>query len=174
MFDIGFWELALIGVIALIVLGPERLPGAARTLGTWVGRARRYAQTLKDELETETGGGDLRRDLESLRKEVNSVRGEIVRGGRQLRAEVEEGEEAQKSSSREPEDAPGTGETGLDTQPEREGGSDSGRRVRAETGGDEPAPEPPGDGGSEGNDPDATNRADSGERPLAGTDDRRA
>jgi sec-independent protein translocase protein TatB len=41
MFDIGFWEMAFIGVIALVVIGPERLPGVARTAGLWVGKARR-------------------------------------------------------------------------------------------------------------------------------------
>lgn len=174
MFDVGFWELALIAVIALIVLGPERLPGAARTLGTWVGRARRYAQTLKDELEKEAGAGDLRRDLESIRSEVNSVRGEMTRGGRQLRAEVEEGEEAQKSSSRKPEDASGTGETALDSQPERDVESGGGRRMRAETSDADTTPEAPRAGGGEGDGADAANhQADSGETPLAGTDDRR-
>lgn len=53
MFDVGFSELVLIFVIALIVLGPERLPKVARTAGRWVGQARRMAQTMQRELERE-------------------------------------------------------------------------------------------------------------------------
>jgi len=44
MFDVGFWELALIGVVALIIVGPERLPGVVRTAGRWVGKGRRILQ----------------------------------------------------------------------------------------------------------------------------------
>ena len=54
MFDIGFWELLLILSIALIVLGPERLPTAARTVGRWTGRARAFVRNLTTELERET------------------------------------------------------------------------------------------------------------------------
>lgn len=54
MFDIGFWELLLIFSIALIVLGPERLPTAARSVGRWTGRARAFVRNLTTELERET------------------------------------------------------------------------------------------------------------------------
>lgn len=53
MFDIGFLEILLIGVVALLVVGPERLPRLARTLGLWIGRARRYASTVKDDVQRE-------------------------------------------------------------------------------------------------------------------------
>jgi sec-independent protein translocase protein TatB len=53
MFDIGFWELCLIAVVALIVFGPERLPGAARSAGLWIGRARRFTTTIKQEIDRE-------------------------------------------------------------------------------------------------------------------------
>lgn len=53
MFDIGFWEICLIGVIALLVFGPEKLPGAARTAGLWVGRARRLIGTVKQDIDKE-------------------------------------------------------------------------------------------------------------------------
>lgn len=54
MFDIGFWELLLIGLVALLVIGPERLPGAARTLGLWVRRARALVNLVRDEVERQT------------------------------------------------------------------------------------------------------------------------
>lgn len=53
MFDIGFWELLLVAVVALIVVGPDKLPGLVRTVGLWVGRARHFASSIRDELEEE-------------------------------------------------------------------------------------------------------------------------
>lgn len=53
MFDIGFWELLLVGVVALLVVGPDKLPGLVRTTGMWVGRIRHFASSVKDELEQE-------------------------------------------------------------------------------------------------------------------------
>ncbi|WP_406665142.1 Sec-independent protein translocase protein TatB [Gallaecimonas sp. GXIMD1310] len=53
MFDIGFWELLLLAVVALVVLGPERMPAAARTLGRWVRTIKGMARQVQDELERE-------------------------------------------------------------------------------------------------------------------------
>ncbi len=61
MFDIGFSEVLLIFVIALIVLGPEKLPRAASQVGRWIGRARAMARQFKDQLEEEV-------NLENVRK----------------------------------------------------------------------------------------------------------
>ena len=58
MFGISFTELLLVGLVALLVLGPERLPGAARTAGLWIGRLKRSFNALKDEVEREIGAGD--------------------------------------------------------------------------------------------------------------------
>ena len=63
MFDIGFWELALIGVVALLVVGPERLPALARTAGVWVGRARRFIGSVKDDIEREIRAEELKQVL---------------------------------------------------------------------------------------------------------------
>ena len=63
MFDIGFPELALASIVALLVLGPERLPGALRTLGLWIGRLRRSYYSVKTEIEREIGMDDVRRQL---------------------------------------------------------------------------------------------------------------
>ncbi|WP_079203448.1 Sec-independent protein translocase protein TatB [Pseudomonas sp. CC6-YY-74] len=63
MFDIGFTELLLIGVVALLVLGPERLPGAVRTAGLWIGRIKRSFSTIKAEVEREIGADEIRRQL---------------------------------------------------------------------------------------------------------------
>lgn len=53
MFDIGFWELTLIGVMGLVVLGPERLPVAIRTIKGWVTGVRKFSDTVKSELSEE-------------------------------------------------------------------------------------------------------------------------
>ena len=63
MFDIGFSELLLVGLIALLVFGPERLPGAARTAGLWVGRLKRSFAAIKTEVEREIGADEIRRQL---------------------------------------------------------------------------------------------------------------
>ncbi len=63
MFDIGFTELILIGVVALLVIGPDRLPGAARVAGLWVGRIKRGFNTLKEDVERELGADEIRREL---------------------------------------------------------------------------------------------------------------
>ena len=61
MFDIGFWELLLIMVLAMIVIGPEKLPGAARTAGRWVGKARRFVEGVKTEVADEFDVTELKR-----------------------------------------------------------------------------------------------------------------
>jgi len=65
MFDIGFWELALIGVIALLVVGPERLPALARNVGLWVGRMRRYVSHVKEDIEREIHAEEVRKLIET-------------------------------------------------------------------------------------------------------------
>jgi sec-independent protein translocase protein TatB len=64
MFDIGFWELMLIGIVALVVIGPDRLPGVARTVGRWVGRARRFVSNVKSDIEREIRDEELRKALD--------------------------------------------------------------------------------------------------------------
>lgn len=63
MFDIGFWELLVIGVVALLVVGPERLPGLARTTGMWVGRARRFVSGVKADIDREIAADELKKAL---------------------------------------------------------------------------------------------------------------
>ena len=64
MFDIGFLELAIIAVVGLIVIGPERLPEVARTVGTWVGRFRRFVTSVKSDIDRELRQDELRKALE--------------------------------------------------------------------------------------------------------------
>ncbi len=69
MFDIGFWELTLIGLLALIVLGPKRLPEAASTAGRWVGKLRQFVANVKRDLNSEIQSGDLA-EFRRLQKEL--------------------------------------------------------------------------------------------------------
>ncbi len=77
MFDIGFLELLLVGVIALLVLGPERLPGAARTAGKWVGKARKMVGQVSQEIDRELKAEELR---EKLKKEGDTLGLEKIQG----------------------------------------------------------------------------------------------
>lgn len=61
MFDIGFWEIALVGVVALLVLGPERLPKVARVAGMWIGKGRRFMSSVKGEIDRELKADELKR-----------------------------------------------------------------------------------------------------------------
>ncbi|MBA1188408.1 Sec-independent protein translocase subunit TatB [Pseudomonas entomophila] len=63
MFGISFSELLLVSLVALLVLGPERLPGAARTAGLWIGRLKRSFNSIRQEVEREIGADDIRRQL---------------------------------------------------------------------------------------------------------------
>lgn len=63
MFEIGFWELVLISVVGLVVLGPERLPVAIRTVSQWIGAVRNMANSVKDELSQELKIQELQENL---------------------------------------------------------------------------------------------------------------
>ena len=76
MFDVGFWELALIGAVALIIIGPERLPGAAHTAGLWVGKGRRMLRDVKADIDRELREQNVA-DLAALKKDFQSAGDEI-------------------------------------------------------------------------------------------------
>lgn len=73
MFDIGFSELVLIGVLALVIAGPERLPGIMRTLGRMAGRARAMIQSLQTELEREMESSDAGQEQRENRADKSDV-----------------------------------------------------------------------------------------------------
>lgn len=88
MFGIDGWELLIIGVIAVIVLGPERLPRAARFAGLWVRRARAQWYSVKSELERELAAEELKRSLQDTRRAVADIDAEIGDGIRNARIEA--------------------------------------------------------------------------------------
>ncbi|MFJ1300146.1 Sec-independent protein translocase protein TatB [Pseudomonadota bacterium AL_CKDN230030165-1A_HGKHYDSX7] len=97
MFDVSFTELLVVGVVALIVIGPERLPKVARTVGHLLGRAQRYVNDVKSDIQREIELDELRkfkRDMDDAASEVHtSVRqaSESLRSsGDALRAELDD------------------------------------------------------------------------------------
>src|SRR5690606_273214 len=93
MFDLAFGELLMIGLVALVVLGPERLPKAARFAGLWVRRARAQWYSVKSELEREMAAEELKQNLDAVRtaasdldREVREAAGKVEAGVRDARA----------------------------------------------------------------------------------------
>jgi len=95
VFDIGFAELMLIGLIALIVIGPKRLPEAARFLGYWSGKLRRMIGDARQEMEREFGIDEIKREvhnsllLEQLAKERRGVEDQFNHAKNELSTSVE-------------------------------------------------------------------------------------
>jgi len=73
MFDIGFWELAMIGLVALVVIGPERLPRLAYLAGKWVGKGRRILSNVKAEIDREIKAEELKAILEEQQRQMNPL-----------------------------------------------------------------------------------------------------
>jgi sec-independent protein translocase protein TatB len=84
MFDIGFAELLLVAVVGLLVLGPERLPGAIRTTSLWLGRLRSSFNAIRAEIERELNTDEIKQDLhneevlKSLRQAEQDLRGGLA------------------------------------------------------------------------------------------------
>jgi len=77
MFDIGFLELVVILVLALLVLGPERLPKAARTVGYWFGKARRYVEGMKSQVEAEFDTTEVKRLLHNQEVQIRELQSKL-------------------------------------------------------------------------------------------------
>ena len=94
MFDIGFSELLVIGLVALIVIGPERLPRVARTLGILGGRLQRYVADVKADINREIELEELRKMKDSVQQTAtnieNSVQEELSKTGSELNAAANE------------------------------------------------------------------------------------
>jgi sec-independent protein translocase protein TatB len=121
MFDIGFSELLIIAVVALIVLGPERLPKAARFAGLWVRKARAQWYSVKSEFEREMASDELRR---SIAEPAAQLRDEVARAGRDLRDGVGEVDRELRSTA---DDARGeaTPDAPSHADPDRSAGDDA-------------------------------------------------
>ena len=92
MFDMGFTELMLIGIVALVVIGPERLPGVARTAGKYVGRLKRFMTSVKADVEQELRADELRQILSDQQSELDALKDSITEAGRGVEQEIGLGE----------------------------------------------------------------------------------
>ena len=89
MFDIGFWEISLIMLVTLVVVGPERLPKLARTLGAWVNKGRRMISDVKAEVDRELRADELKGSLSgNAIDDLRKMAGEIKSVGDELKSEV--------------------------------------------------------------------------------------
>lgn len=79
MFDIGFLELMIIGVVGLLVLGPERLPKAARTTGLWIGKIKRTVAGMQREINAQLEAEELRQKLNEQQKKLDESLGKAKR-----------------------------------------------------------------------------------------------
>src|SRR5690554_4795262 len=100
MFDIGFAELVFIAVVALIVLGPERLPRAARFAGLWVRRARAQWHSVRSEFEREMATDELKRSLQDAKDAVRETEASVRDVGQQARGELDTIHDAVRDTAR--------------------------------------------------------------------------
>jgi len=88
MFDIGFLELVVILVLALLVLGPERLPRAARSIGYWFGKARRYVEGMKSQVEAEFDTSEVKRLLHNQEVQIKELQSQLQNSSDKLEAQI--------------------------------------------------------------------------------------
>ncbi len=93
MFDAGFFEFLFIGVIALLVVGPERLPKLAAEAGRWFAKVRRYIANAKAEMESEFNTSELRGMLSEQQDEIRKLRGMVEDTREGVEKEVRSGED---------------------------------------------------------------------------------
>ena len=98
MFDIGFSELLLFGVIALIVLGPEKLPQAARTAGQWYAKLRRTVTTLQSEIEAELDLAETRQQMQNELAKIRQTESDMKRELAEMRGSMQKFEQSQNQS----------------------------------------------------------------------------
>ena len=106
MFDIGFWELSLLALVALLVVGPERLPKLARTAGLWIGRGRRLIDSVRADIERELKADELKKILDEQAR--SNPLEEIVDDTRQALRGIEKDATEAMSDARKQFDTPGS------------------------------------------------------------------
>lgn len=147
MFDIGFWELLLIGIVALVVIGPERLPEVAKSAGVYVAKFRRFVAGVKSDIDAELQTGELKKILgdqrdqirelkdivDTTRKEIETSTSSVVSSANELTSSLEtkydemgaSSDTTEKSSAAANTDSSESGATGPDSDT---AGTDAGEK----------------------------------------------
>lgn len=99
MFDISFTELLLIGVVALIVIGPERLPKVARTAGHLLGRAQRYVSEVKSDIQREINLDEVNKLKDQMEDAARSVRSSVEDTGKSISQPLTEARDTLQNAS---------------------------------------------------------------------------
>ncbi len=121
MFDIGFWELTIIAVVTLLVVGPERMPALARTAGKWFGKISRFISSVKSDIDRELKAEDMKKVMEkhasaaglhdiieetqSDMKEIHEATEEMVSATNEVAQEAEESSSPLDTGAQPPESA---------------------------------------------------------------------
>ena len=111
MFNFSFYELMVFGIIALIVLGPEKLPQAVRTVGTYYSKFRRTIGTLKAEMEAELDLAETRQLMQQELAKIRESEAEMQKEMAQLRGSIQEFEQQQNSQLKQLQSGKATGNT---------------------------------------------------------------
>ena len=88
MFDFGFSEMIIVGVVALVVLGPERLPVVARTAGEWIGKAQRFVAQVKSDIDRETELSELKKIQDEAKALANDVKSTVEKTAGEIETNV--------------------------------------------------------------------------------------
>jgi len=99
MFDMGFTEMMLIGIVALVVIGPEKLPGVARTAGKYFSRLRNFMMNVRADVESELKADELREMFETQQKELQSLKEVVSDAGKDIGLEDIQNEMSDIASS---------------------------------------------------------------------------
>ena len=113
MFDLSFWEIMVIGIIAVIVVGPERLPGMAYTAGKWITKVKRFVANAKAEVESELNTAELRKmmgaqeeEMQKLRKLLEDTRHDVEQSQQLLAQSVDDAARAVREAEQPAQAAP--------------------------------------------------------------------
>lgn len=170
MFDIGFFELLLIAVVGLLVIGPERLPTTIRTVALWVGRIKRSIRETRLEVEKQLGADEIRRELhneqvmrnlekmrtahQELEKKIHNFAGDSGEGAKETKDAKDAKDESNKTLSAEPaassvgssEGNAATGQPASGQEPAAAHSSVNGSEAGDNSAGDTPATKNPANG----------------------------
>ena len=93
MFDFGFWELTLVMVVVLLVVGPERLPRLAAQAGKWFGRAKRTLAAFRADIESEIRSAEIKEMLDKQQSEIGELKSILKDTQREIEEDLENEDE---------------------------------------------------------------------------------